>query len=101
MTDQRSNEAKAWRKLYNTARWKRIRLLQLNAEPLCQFCKRSEDIVIADVVDHITPHKGDVYLFFDANNLQSLCYPCHDKIKQRIELGQTIVTYDATGNAIW
>lgn len=97
MTDQRSEEAKAWRKLYNSARWKRLRQAHLDIDPLCVFCRRQEIVEIADVLDHITPHKGDVDLFFDPNNLQGLCFACHDSTKQRIELGQTIVSFGLDG----
>ncbi len=38
-----------------------------------------ERITLATVVDHIKPHKGDERLFFDINNLQPLCKPCHDR----------------------
>ncbi|WP_327198035.1 HNH endonuclease [Sporanaerobacter acetigenes] len=29
-------------------------------------------------VDHIEPHKGNEDLFYDINNLQSLCKSCHE-----------------------
>jgi len=32
----------------------------------------------ATVVDHIIPHCGDSYLFWDSNNYQSLCDRCHN-----------------------
>ncbi|MDD4570646.1 MAG: HNH endonuclease signature motif containing protein [Tepidanaerobacteraceae bacterium] len=42
-------------------------------------CLKAKRITPATVVDHIKPHKGDVKLFFDINNLQSLCKTCHDR----------------------
>ncbi|WP_343040029.1 HNH endonuclease signature motif containing protein [Methylocystis heyeri] len=39
----------------------------------------------ATVVDHITPHKGDIKLFWDRKNWQPLCEPCHNSRKQREE----------------
>lgn len=40
------------------------------------------------VADHIKPHKGDIELFFDINNVQTLgAVPCHNSDKQRIEKG--------------
>ena len=33
----------------------------------------------ATVVDHITPHQGNQNLFWDTNNWQALCKPCHDR----------------------
>lgn len=41
--------------------------------------------VVASVADHIRPHKGDMALFLDRANLQSLCKPCHDSHKQAQE----------------
>lgn len=37
------------------------------------------------VCDHIQPHRGNWYLFWDETNLQTLCKRCHDKIKQSEE----------------
>jgi 5-methylcytosine-specific restriction protein A len=35
--------------------------------------------------DHIEPHRGDDRLFWDENNLQTLCKGCHDEVKQAEE----------------
>jgi hypothetical protein len=34
---------------------------------------------IANVVDHIIPHRGDMELFWDESNWQSMCEPCHNR----------------------
>lgn len=86
-----------WSKLYKTARWQHMRDVQRDKQPLCEFCLQSEDVVVADVVDHIRPHKGDETLFFDADNLQSLCKECHDRDKQRMERGQSVVRFGPDG----
>lgn len=72
-------------KLYDRAAWKRLRLEQLREEPFCAFCARAGRLSPATVVDHVVPHRGDERLFFDPQNLQSLCKSCHDAIKQRLE----------------
>ena len=36
-------------------------------------------VVLATVVDHIIPHRGDQRLFWDQTNWESLCKECHDK----------------------
>lgn len=64
---------------YNRAAWKRLRNTWLNEHPLCEECLRSGEIVQAEVVDHIDPHRGDWTKFMDRGNLQSLCKPCHDR----------------------
>jgi 5-methylcytosine-specific restriction endonuclease McrA len=92
-----SRSAKPWQRLYGTARWKRLREYQLSAEPLCRFCLDSNVVEVATVADHVIPHRGDEALFFDSSNLQSLCASCHSNTKQRMELGQDVVTFGADG----
>jgi 5-methylcytosine-specific restriction endonuclease McrA len=36
-------------------------------------------------VDHITPHRGDLKLFWQRSNWQALCTPCHSGRKQSQE----------------
>ncbi|ELT48370.1 HNH endonuclease [Brucella intermedia] len=91
--DQRSTEAASYRKLYKTSRWQRLRERQLTAHPLCVYCLQQEDVTPATVCDHVRPHRGDETLFFDPDNLQSLCAPCHDRVKQREELGQDVIRF--------
>lgn len=70
---------------YNYA-WQKARIAWLQKYPLCVFCQKTGRMVAASVVDHIIPHKGDKVLFWDSeNNWQSLCAPCHDITKKRIE----------------
>jgi len=38
---------------------------------------------IATVVDHKVAHRGDMKLFWQTSNWQSLCKPCHDSHAQR------------------
>lgn len=72
--------------LYNTTRWRKLRLEQLNKEPLCRFCiEFDERYVEATIVDHKEPHQGDLELMYDSKNLQSLCKFHHDSYKQRLE----------------
>ncbi|MGU3494226.1 HNH endonuclease [Xanthobacteraceae bacterium A53D] len=61
------------------------------------MCLRSGVVEVAEVVDHVVPHKGDEELFFDRDNLQPLCKAHHDGAKQRIERGQEVVTFDERG----
>ncbi len=42
--------------------------------PWCVGCN-----ALAAEVDHIIPHKGDMKLFWDLSNWQSLCKPCHSR----------------------
>lgn len=60
------------------SRWRRARKRFLAAHPLCESCKKSNLLVPATVVDHITPHRGNEGLFWDELNWQALCKSCHD-----------------------
>lgn len=86
-----------WQYLYNSTRWRKLRRVHLNGEPMCRFCKAQGYRTLATVVDHITPHKGDEALFFDPSNLQSLCKDHHDATKAREERGGIVVGCDANG----
>ena len=55
------------------ARWRKARKIFLNEHPFCNVCGR-----VATVVDHIKPHKGNMVLFWDRSNWQSMCKTCHD-----------------------
>ena len=82
--DDRSPEAKLYRRWYGTALWQAIRKRQLDTHPLCAMCKAEGYIVAATVCDHVEPHRGDRTRFF-AGPFQSLCVTHHDKHKQREE----------------
>ena len=83
--DRRSPEAAAWRHLYSTAKWRRLRADQLSRVPLCEECRATGRVTPATVANHREPHKGDRALFFDPANLQSVCKPHHDGPIQRTE----------------
>lgn len=65
--------------------WQCARDEWLRANPLCVMCERNGHVVQANVVDHIKPHRGDMTLFWDRSNWQSLCTTCHNRHKQRQE----------------
>lgn len=84
--------------LYNTTRWRKLRLRHLADHPLCVYCQRRGVTAVATVVDHVQPHRGDHARFYDAANLQSLCASCHNHDKSREEHGRAArVAFDATG----
>ena len=57
--------------VYNTPRWKALRLQTLNIQPICP-CGR-----LATMVHHVQPIRdgGDPW---DRDNLKSLCAKCHN-----------------------
>jgi 5-methylcytosine-specific restriction protein A len=70
---------------YKTARWQKLRARQLEAHPLCAMCQPRR-VTVATVCDHVQPHRGNVIRFW-SGPFQSLCAPCHNSEKQRIEKG--------------
>jgi 5-methylcytosine-specific restriction endonuclease McrA len=69
----RNHRDKEMYTFYRSARWKKVRAMQLRKEPLCVECNR-----VAGIVDHIKEIKdGGEKLNLD--NLQSMCKSCHSK----------------------
>jgi 5-methylcytosine-specific restriction protein A len=86
MTDYRSPEAAAYRPLYRTKAWQRLRFAILTRDLFtCQMCGKAEGNTSQLVADHKTPHKGNLNLFWDEANIWTLCAPCHNSTKQSEE----------------
>lgn len=72
--------------IYNTARWRELRLAKLMRDPLCEMCLKEGRVTPTEDVHHIvsfmTVYERDarLRLAFDYDNLMSLCKPCHQKI---------------------
>ncbi|WP_136057728.1 HNH endonuclease [Candidatus Halocynthiibacter alkanivorans] len=79
-----------WRKLYASARWKALRQeILLRDGWICQqtgvaLIGRSP-AANSPVIDHKIPHRGDLDLFWDIDNLQAVAKHWHDSEKQRQE----------------
>lgn len=62
--------------------WSKARAAFLRKHPLCQCDDCAEGrkrLRLATVVDHIVPHRGDMTLFWDSSNWQTLAKRCHDR----------------------
>ena len=64
---------------YDSA-WDKARAAFLEHHPFCVRCGEP-----GTVVDHIKPHRGDMQLFWDWTNWQTLCAACHRSWKQSLE----------------
>ena len=69
-----SRRDRASKKIYDSPRWRKLRLVVLKREPMCRMCKTSP----ATLVDHIKEIR-DGGAPFDVDNLQPLCAACHAK----------------------
>lgn len=93
----------AYGHLYRTARWQRLReQVIIDDEYTCRMCGALVGLKPYDAhVDHIDPHKGDEALFWATANLQTLCGPCHNSAKARMEHGKDVTTFTADGRPEW
>lgn len=88
------------RGLYSTKRWRDLRQVILARDGW--QCRQTGVLLVGEapapnspVIDHIKPHRGDLALFWDADNLQAVAKSWHDSEKQRQERAA-----DATGGWI-
>ena len=79
------------------SRWQKYRERYLREHGLCVMHQQQGRTVLATVVDHIQPHKGDHKLFWDPKNHQALCKMCHDSHKKRLEMSGRVVGCDVDG----
>lgn len=89
--DSRSKESSEYRKWYKTYKWQKARAAFLRVNCTCVMCEAEGKIGLAQVVDHIVPHRGNEVLFWDQSNWQPLCKVHHDRDKQRMEGGNSKV----------
>ncbi len=61
-------------------RWQKASRAWLKKEGnrICLRCYAAHRLTPAKVVDHILPHRGDMVIFWNPNNWQPMCKPCHD-----------------------
>ena len=60
-------------------RWRKARIAWLAEHWFCVACRLQGRMAAASEVDHIKPHRGDMDLFWDQTNWQSLCKACHSR----------------------
>jgi len=58
-------------------RWRKYSKYFLQIHPLCVNFAECHNVAV--LVDHIKPHKGNSVLFWDPENHQAMCKPCHDR----------------------
>lgn len=74
------------RRIYNTARWRKLRAWKIACDPLCEVCKSKGLTVPAEDVHHVVSFMSTddpvqrKHLAYDYDNLMSLCKECHQFI---------------------
>jgi len=87
-----NNKNEIHKHVYNTLRWKKLRLQKLRENPLCEKCLELGKLTPAQDVHHIKEiSKGENIeekqeLGFNYDNLKSLCQECHHKIHNNLYL---------------
>ena len=67
---------------YHTPAWRKLRVLALQRDHyLCQECLRKKRIVKATEVHHIKPITDFPELALSLDNLECLCWSCHEETK--------------------
>jgi len=72
-----------YKAVYNTSTWRKLRLLYLSENPLCEKCIKKDKITPATQVHHIIPiDEGNSIsekktLGYNWDNLEALCEECH------------------------
>lgn len=73
-------------KLINSARWKSLRAVKLQVNPICEYCEANGLSTPATEVHHETEvesvptERAMTLLMYDYDNLKSVCRPCHSEI---------------------
>jgi 5-methylcytosine-specific restriction endonuclease McrA len=73
------NRPTARQRGYDTA-WEKARRGFLAKHPHCARCGAP-----ATVINHRTPHRGNRLIFWDRNNWEPVCAPCHNSVIQSEE----------------
>lgn len=74
------------RRIYDSGRWRQLRLVKLQSDPLCEECAAAGRTRLATQVHHERSFTEAVdmaaarALAFDYGNLRSLCDECHGRI---------------------
>ena len=74
------------KEIYNTHRWRKLRIEKLNLNPLCEECEREGITMGADIVHHRVHISDGGDPFPEVEGLESLCLPCHSKHHNAKEL---------------
>lgn len=69
--------------------WQRYSAARLKRLPWCTdpYGRHDGQVELATMTDHITPHKGDMTLFWNEQNHQSLCDGCNSYKAAKYEGG--------------
>lgn len=82
---------KARQKIYNSSKWKQLRIAKLQQQPLCEECERIGRITPAEHVHHsksFMKANTEIELLdlaYNYSNLMSLCAECHNRLHREMK----------------
>lgn len=91
---------------YNTAQWRKLRLVKLANDPACYACKLRGQAKAAVAVDHVIAIKAGGNPFPPLSGLMSLCERCHNEKTNAVDRpdragsGRRFKGFDLNGNPI-
>jgi len=80
--EQEANRPSASKRGYGKD-WQRLRNWFIQRHPVCEICKKEGRLTPAEVVHHIKSVKERPDLRLEQENLQALCFDCHEKVHGR------------------
>lgn len=81
----KQNKRKERQEIYQTTRWRQLRLAKLLASPLCEVCLQQDKVTPAVDVHHkisfltAKDYSNKMRLAYDYDNLMAICKTCHAK----------------------
>lgn len=75
---EQSDARRADQSFYNGVRWRRLRQMFLNRNPLCVDCSKAGRLTPASQAHHIEERKDRPELAYEWDNLESVCLSCHN-----------------------
>lgn len=86
-----NEKRKARQKIYNSSKWKQLRMAKLQESPLCEECKKNNIVTAAEHVHHCKSFmraNSEIELLdlaYDYSNLMSLCAECHNRLHREMK----------------
>ena len=88
-------------KQYHSTRWQRLKKLKKIISPFCEECERKGIITPVYIVHHKIwineSNYNNDYIFFNIDNLESVCLACHNDIHFKTKVDYT---FDEKGDLI-
>ena len=83
----RDPELKAF---YQGQRWRKVRDMKLQRDPLCEACAQAGRTTVAVLVHHLLPVKEHWEQRYNLDFMVSICHPCHNAIESELDAAKVL-----------